>query len=357
MGVRSGGDGVTARSSARSALDVASQALGGAPLALDGLPERNDPLAEALQHLRMDGMFYCHSELTAPWGLDLPPMPDCLWFHVVMDGTCVITTSTGTSVQLATGDLLVLPHGAGHSAADHPTSPTPLVFDLPHEYISRQYAVLRHGDGGAPCSIICGVVHLGHPAARLLMTVLPELMHIDAATGRRQWEWLPSILTLMTAEAQTTRPGGETVITRLSDILVIQAIRAWIETSPEAQTGWLQALRHPQIGQAISLIHRDPASDWTVARLANEVGMSRSNLSARFTELVGMSPKHYITRWRIRLAEDLLTNPDLSLAQIAVEVGYQSEAAFSRAFKRETGAAPSQARHRPEVADIARQYS
>lgn len=337
-----------------SALDVVGRVVDGKSVGLDGLPEHDDPLAEALQHLRMDGMFYCRSELTAPWGIELPPMPNCLWFHVVMDGTCTITTADGTARHVGPGDILVLPHGSGHRAADDPASATPLVFDLPHEYISRQYAVLRHGDGGAPCSIICGVAHLGHPAARLLLTVLPEVMHIDAATGRCQWEWLPSILALIAAEAQTTRPGGETVVTRLSDILVIHAIRAWIETSPEAQTGWLQALRHPQIGHAISLIHRAPARDWTVASLAASVGMSRSNLSARFTELVGLSPKHYITQWRIRLAEDLLTDPNRSLADIAISIGYRSEAAFSRAFKRETGIAPSRARHQLDIVDLAR---
>lgn len=333
--------------------DSVDAVLDAAPVALAGIPDAGDPLAEALQHLRMDGMFYCRSELTAPWGLELPPMPNCLWFHVVLDGTCVLTTSAGTELRVGAGDIVVLPHGAGHSAGDDPASPTPLVFDLPHDYISRQYAVLHHGDGGAACSIICGVVHLGHPAARQLLTVLPEIMHVDAATGRRQWEWLPSILTLMTAEASTTRPGGETVITRLSDILVVQAIRAWIETSPDAQTGWLQALRDPHIGQAITLVHRDPAHDWTVASLASAVGMSRSNLSARFTELVGVSPKSYITSWRMRTAEDLLRDSSLSLAQIAKATGYQSEAAFSRAFKREVGKAPSQARTTPALMDAA----
>lgn len=341
------------RPNSTTAFDVATDVTGDHPVALDGMPDQNDPLAEALQHLRMDGMFYCRSELTAPWGLELPPMPSCLWFHVVLDGTCTITTSGGESRRVGTGDIVVLPHGSGHVAADEPTSPTPLVFDLPHDYVSRQYAVLHHGDGGASCQVICGVVHLGHPAARLLLTVLPEVMHVDAATGRRQWEWLPSILTLMAAEAQTMRPGGETVITRLSDILVIQAIRAWIETSPEAQTGWLEALRHPQIGQAISLVHREPAKDWSVATLARAVGMSRSNLSARFTELVGMSPKQYITSWRMRLAEDLLKDPDLSLAAIATATGYQSEAAFSRAFKRETGVAPSRARTPVDMMSVA----
>lgn len=315
---------------------------------IDSVPEADDPLAEALHHLRMDGMFYCRSELTAPWGIELPPTPDRLWFHVVTQGTCVLIDSEDTIHHLRAGDIVVLPHGAGHRAADRLDRPTPIVFDLPHHYISRNYAVLRHGEGGTPCTLICGVVNLGHPAARMLLDALPEIIRVDTAIGRRQWEWLPTVLSLMATEAQTTRPGGETVITRLSDILVIQAIRYWIETDPAAQTGWLRALRDPLIGRAIALVHRDPARDWTVASLAREVGMSRSNLSARFTELVGRSPKQYITLWRMRLAEDMLRDPNRSLAEIAAGLGYQSEAAFSRAFKRETGSAPSHVRHRTD---------
>lgn len=327
-----------------SAPDPLAEALDRAANGFEEIPEYQDPLAEALLHLRMDGMFYCRSELTAPWGIDLPPMPDCLWFHVVTRGECILLTSDGRSLPVRTGDVVVLPHGAGHRALDREGSPTPLVFDLPHHYISRHYAILRHGGGGERATIICGVVHLGHPAARLLLDVLPEVIHVDAAIGRRQWEWLPALLSLMATEAQTARPGGETVITRLSDILVVQAIRSWIETDPAAQTGWLRAMRDPLIGHAITRIHREPGRDWTVATLAGEVGMSRSGLSARFTELVGQSPKHYITKWRMHLAEDLLRDPNTSIAEVAQTLGYRSEAAFSRAFKRETGLAPSRAR-------------
>lgn len=325
---------------------------------LDGVPDHEDPLAEALLHLRMDGMFYCRSELTAPWGIDLPPMPDCLWFHVVTRGECILQTVDGRSHKVRAGDVVVLPHGAGHRAVDQEGAATPLVFELPHHYVSRHYAILRHGGGGEPATIICGVVHLGHPAARLLLDVLPELIHVDAAVGRRQWEWLPALLSLMATEAQTARPGGETVITRLSDILVVQAIRSWIETDPAAENGWLRAMRDPLIGRAIAQIHRDPGRDWTVAALAGEVGMSRSNLSARFTELVGQSPKQYITRWRMHLAEDLLRDPAVSIATVAETFGYQSEAAFSRAFKRETGVSPSRARgQQPDLMAMAEQVA
>ena len=212
--------------------------------------------------------------------------------------------------------------------------------------------MLTYGGGGEPCRLVCGVVHLGHPAARMLLDALPEVIHVDAAYGRANWPWLPSLLSLVADEATTMRPGGETVITRLSDILVVQAIRAWLETEPQAQTGWLQAMRDPVVGRAIGLVHDDPARSWTVTSLAREVGASRSGLSARFTELVDMSPKQYITRWRMQLAEDLLRDRGKSVFDIALALGYQSEAAFSRAFKRETGIPPSRARCRTGPPDL-----
>lgn len=308
------------------------------------LPPVQDPLSDALHYLRMDGMFYCLSELTAPWGLELPPMPDCLWFHVVTEGACVLTTASGEQQWVQAGDVVVLPHGAGHRAADAVDSDSVIVFDLPHEYISRSYAILRHGGDGSSATVICGVVQLGHPAARPLLAMLPEIIHIDGADQSDQWGWLPALLGLMATETQGSRPGGETVVTRLCDVLVIQAIRWWIDNDPAAQGGWLGALRDPIIGRAIALVHSNPAHDWTVNSLAAEVGMSRSGFSARFGDFVGESPKQYVTRWRMQLAQDLLRQSDDSILTIATQLGYQSEAAFSRAFKREVGSAPSHLR-------------
>lgn len=306
----------------------------------------DDPLADALHSLRMDGMFYCRSELTAPWGIDLPPMSNCLWFHVVTSGECVLADSNGGRLLLRAGDIVVLPHGAGHRVFDGPGSPTPVVFDLPHHYISRQYAILRHGGGGEETNLICGVVRLGHPAAAGLLAVLPKTIHIEGATRRPGWHWLAPILALMAEETRASMPGGETVVTRLCDVLVIQAIRSWIDTDPAARQGWLGALRDPTIGRSISLIHADPARDWTVKLLAAEVGMSRSGFSARFTELVGQSPKRYVTGWRMQVAEDMLRTESTSILTIATQLGYRSEAAFSRAFSRETGFPPSHVRRR-----------
>lgn len=310
------------------------------------VPLIEDPLAEALHFLRMDGMFYCRSELTAPWSATMPPLTDSVWFHVVTAGAVMLVDSTGHVHHLSEGDVAVLPHGVGHIITDTLNAPAPMVFDLPHEYISRQYAIMRHGGGGAPTTILCGVVQIGSPAARLLVKQLPEVITIDAATSGSDWLWFPSLMTMIANETRTTRPGGETVVTRLCDILVIQTIRAWIEREP-THHGWLAALRDPTIGRAITLIHRDPAHGWTVAELAAEVAMSRSGFATRFTELVGESPKSYLTSWRMQLGRSFLED-GLTIAEVATRLGYQSEAAFSRAFKRVTGVPPSHARHRQE---------
>jgi len=307
------------------------------------VPLIEDPLAEALHFLRMDGMFYCQSELTAPWGVSMPPMADCLWFHVVTAGSCELTDSTGHVHRLRDGDVAVLAHGVGHAIADTSDAPCPTVFDVPHDYISRQFAIMRHGGGGDPANILCGVVQIGSPAARVLVAQLPEVIVVNAASSGSDWMWFPNLMALMANETRTARPGGETIVTRLCDILVIQAIRAWIEVEP-ASHGWLAALRDPVIGRAIALVHRDPARNWTVESLAAEAAMSRSGFAARFSELVGESPKQYVTNWRMHLARSMLEHDDLSVLETATRLGYQSEASFSRAFKRVTGLPPSAAR-------------
>jgi AraC-like DNA-binding protein len=160
-------------------------------------------------------------------------------------------------------------------------------------------------------------------------------------------EWMQSTLRLIAAEAAALHPGGEAVITRLSDILVIQAIRAWIARDPAGQTGWLGALQDPRIGRAMSLVHRDPAGPWSVATLARASAMSRSAFAARFTELVGEPVMRYVTRWRMHVALDWLQQDDASVAELAARLGYDSEAAFSRAFKRTVGMSPGAARRCP----------
>ncbi|HTV02255.1 MAG TPA: AraC family transcriptional regulator [Luteitalea sp.] len=306
-------------------------------------PTTTDPLGEALHFLRMSGTFYARSEFTAPWGLAIPPFPDSVVFHVVTEGACWVELPDADRQHLQTGDLALLPHGQGHALASQPGAPLAELFSLPRVEVSDRYERLQYGGGGAPTSVICAVVRFDHPAARQLLSVLPRVLRVEERRSP-QFEWLQSTLRLMADEARQLRPGGETVLTRLADILIIQTIRTWIERDPAAQTGWLAALRDPQIGRALALFHRDPAREWTVAALAAAAAMSRSAFAARFTELVGEPAMQYATRWRMHVALSRLKDGDTSLGELADGVGYQSEAAFSRAFKRVVGMSPGAAR-------------
>lgn len=305
-----------------------------------------DPLGEALHHLRLTGTFYCRSELTAPWGLTLPPMPGHLWFHVVTAGGCRLETGDAESVPLGAGDVALVPHGAGHRLRSGPGTIAPSVMDLPHAFTNGRYALLHHGSGGEPTTMVCGAVQVDTPGARDLAELLPPLLHVGASP---RTEWIQATLRLVAAEAEQLRPGGEAVLTRLADVLVIQVVRSWLDTDPAARTGWLGALADPRIGRAISLIHRDPARAWTVASLAAEVPMSRSAFAARFTALVGEPVLAHLTRRRMHLALDRLRSGG-GVAEVADGVGYRSEAAFSRAFTRVTGTTPGAVR-RGAVAD------
>ncbi|MFQ5572454.1 MAG: AraC family transcriptional regulator, partial [Rhodothermales bacterium] len=192
-------------------------------------------------------------------------------------------------------------------------------------------------------------VRFDHPVAQHLVKLLPRQIIVEAWSSP-QMNWIQSTLRLMAAEAGQLRPGGEALVTRLADILVILAIRSWIAEDPAAQTGWLGALQDKQIGRALLLIHRDPARMWTVGSLAAEVAMSRSAFAARFTELVGESPMRYVAKWRMYIALTWLKEEDAPLSDLASRIGYQSEAAFNRAFKRVIGVSPGVVRRNSTLA-------
>ncbi len=301
--------------------------------------ESVDPLGEALHFLRMSGVLYCHTDCTAPWGVELPQMPGCLMLHVVTSGHCWLEAEGTQARRLQPGDLALVPHGHGHRLVHEPGAPVVKLFDAPIERINDRYETLRIGGGGAAASVICGVVRFDHLTAHHLISVLPRVMVVEAS-GSAPSEWMHSTLRLLAFEARQMRPGGQAVVSRLADILVIQAIRAWIEQEPAAQGSWLGALKDRQIGRALALVHRDPAHGWALGSLAAAVGLSRSAFAARFTQLVGLPPMQYLGRWRMHVALARLQEHDDGLADLAGRVGYQSEAAFSRAFKRHMGVAP-----------------
>lgn len=301
-----------------------------------------DALTDVLHELRLADSYYCRSELTAPWGLAIPARESAS-FHFVAEGACWLLAGP-EPLRLEAGDLVLLPHGRGHRLADDPASRPVGIHELPHERLAQDAAVLRHGGGGEPALLLCGGVRFevaDHP----LVGLLPDVLHVRADGGRGERQ-LAATVAAMALEAAHPRPGSATVITRLADVLVVHAIRSWLETSPEARTGWLGALRDDEIGRALALIHHHPDRRWTVGSLAAAVHMSRAAFAQRFTELVGTSPMAYLTSRRMQLAASWIRAGELAPGEVAPRLGYGSVAAFSRAFKRHVGTPPGALRRR-----------
>ncbi len=301
-------------------------------------PRDLDPTAEVLHDLRLTGGFYCRSELTAPWGLRMPTWEGA-HYHVVAEGSCWLRVGNDSPLHLRRGDLVVLPHGGGHELVDHPSSAALPVETLDKEKSGRAAAVLRHGGGGESALVVCGGFRFETHA---LLELLPNLLCIRANEAETE-PWIRTTLEALAHEAAHPRPGTEIIMTRLSDVLVIGAVRAWLE-SAEARTGWLGALRDPRIGRALALMHGSPDGPWTVAELAERVDMARATFAERFARLVGASPMHYLTRLRMQVATTWIREDKVPLAQVAKRLGYSSDAAFSRAFKRHMGIPPGAVR-------------
>lgn len=304
----------------------------------------SDPLREALHRLRMRGAFYSRTEASEPWALEMPAVADTVSFHVITEGRCLLEVPGSESVELRTGDLALVPHGRGHVlASDAEAGPPGRVDLLPQHYISEHYSVLTYGGGGAVTHLICGIVAFDEPAARDLVQMLPAVLHLGATTNHGAAS-VHDAVRLMSAELTDMRPGGEVITTRLADIIVVQAIRAWLEQEAGALEGWLGALQDEHIGRALAAMHRDPGRHWDLQGLAREAHMSRSTFAARFTELVGQPAMTHLTRLRMNLAHARLREEGTAVHRVASDLGYGSEAAFTRAFTRVIGQTPGSVR-------------
>lgn len=301
-----------------------------------------DEVTSVLRDLRLVQSFYCHSELTAPWGLAMPPEDHAI-FHFVAEGEAWLERPGQPAVHVARGDFVLAAAGIAHTVASAAGVACRNVHELPFDTVGGRAMILRHGGDGARTVLACGGVRFEDPAANPLVALMPDVLHIRGADDG-QARLLRQTLDAMATEALNPMPGGATVMTRLADILVIHAVRSWLEAPPDGQSGWLAALRDPQIGRALVLMHRQPERDWTVASLAESLNMSRSVFSDRFTALVGVPPLLYLTRWRMHLAARWLRDERASLGEVAGRLGYESEPSFSRAFKRHMGVPPGAVR-------------
>ena len=310
-----------------------------------GLPPSSDPIGEVLQLLHLTGVLYCSAELTDPWGIEIPELPGVMNVEVVTSGHCWLEIEGEDLVFLPEGSLVLIPRGRRHKLRGNPGDQTTRLEDIPVKRLGDRFETMRFGGGGRLTHVTyCGVRFDPYLADRLVR-MLPTVLHLRTAAD--DGGWLDPTIRLIAQEAGQRLPGSETVITRLADVLVIQAIRTWIESVRERDQGWIAALQDRQIGRAMSLMHRHPAFDWRVEALAREAGMSRSGFSARFTALVGEPVFTYLTSLGMQIAQKELRRTSDTLAQIAERVGYQSEPSFNRAFKRVVGIPPGKVRRMP----------
>ncbi|GAB3431649.1 AraC family transcriptional regulator [Actinophytocola sediminis] len=281
-----------------------------------------------LAGLRPSTAHFLRAELTAPWGVALPAYGQPTFLFVAA-GRCWLRGS-GDGRWLMPGDLAVVPHGGAYRIGDQPDRPADHLAGLARRQLGRRSAALRHGGGGAPSLLLWGTAVLDQPDEPLVAQ-LPSLMVLSGQSAG-------SLAAAIAHEAANATPGAETVVCRLLDVLIVYAIRIWLRSAPH--NGYLGALRDPHLGPVLARMHRDPGGTWSVATMAATAGLSRSVFAERFTATVGRTPMAYLTEIRMRMATVLLTD-GLSPGQVAARAGYDSVAAFSRAYKRTTGSSPA----------------
>lgn len=308
-----------------------------------------EPLGDGLHLLRFTGALYCRAELSAPWGVEFPRLDGYMTLPVVLAGRCVLEIG-GERHILEAGSAALITRGVPHrllSTADAASTP---LFDIPVEQLSKTYEHMRFGGGGERAQVAYAALRVDAPLTARLIAELPDLIRVDAWDDGEAGVF-QAVLRLLAREAEVIEPGGEAVMTRLADVLVIQVLRWWLRNADHDATGWLAALRDPQIGHALGRMHARPDEEWTLVELARQANMSRSAFAERFSTLVGEPPMRYLAGWRLEHAHSELVHTTDSIASISSRVGYASEAAFSRAFKRHHGTTPGAVRRSPRELD------
>lgn len=309
-----------------------------------------DALSHTLRVVRLVGAIFLQGRFTAPWCYQSPhadvaaPLLEpsaerVVIFHLITQGECHVTLEGAAPVPLTAGDVIVFPHGDAHRMASDPAL-APATGARLDRLLARRPRLLSYGGGGAQTQLMCGYLACDTRLAGLLLDGLPPLVHVHVR-GSSAGAWLEGSLRYALDEARSPRPGGEGVLSKLAEVLFIEVLRLYMAQQPPGRTGWLAAVQDRVVGAALQALHAQPARPWTVEDLAREAGTSRTVLAERFQQLVGSPPMHYLTHWRMVLAANLLAGSNAPLARIAEEVGYQTDTAFSRAFRREYGVPPA----------------
>jgi AraC-like DNA-binding protein len=314
-----------------------------------------DALSETLRVVRLVGAIFIHGRFTAPWCYNSPRADTAaallepgaervVIFHLITEGECFVELAGQPPVHLVAGDAVVFPQGDAHRMASQPGLPPPEGARLA-VVLARRPRQLAYGGGGPATRLVCGYLACDDRLARMLLAGLPQMVRVNVR-GSDAGAWLESSVRYALGEVRSPRPGGAGVLAKLAEVLFIEVLRLYMNEQEEGRTGWLAGVRDRITGAALSAMHQNPAHPWTLDELARASGTSRSVLAERFQHVVGSSPMQYLTQWRMVLAASLLRHGNAPLAGIAADVGYQTDTAFSRAFRREFGAPPAAWRRR-----------
>jgi len=310
-----------------------------------------DALSETLRVVRLVGAIFINAKFTAPWCYQSPRADTAapilepgaervVIFHLITEGECWVELGDEPPMRLIAGDAVIFPQGDAHRMASEPGLP-PAQGGAPlSEVLARRPRQLMYGGGGTATRLVCGYLACDHKLAQMLLTGLPPIVRVNVR-GSNAGMWLEASVRYALAEARSPRPGGAGVLAKLSEVLFIEVLRLYMNEQSTDRTGWLAGVGDRIVGAALNALHSRPAQAWTLEELAREAGTSRSVLAERFQHLVGSSPMQYLTQWRMLLAANLLTRSNAPLARIAEDVGYQTDTAFSRAFRREFGSPPA----------------
>ncbi|HTW38892.1 MAG TPA: AraC family transcriptional regulator [Steroidobacteraceae bacterium] len=314
-----------------------------------------DALSETLRVVRLVGAIFIQGRFTAPWCYHSPradaaaPLLEpgaerVVIFHLITQGDCYVEIDSAPPVRLAAGDVVIFPQGHAHRMCSQPGL-QPAKGAALADVLSRRPRALVYGGGGATTRLVCGYLACEERLARLLLSGLPPLLKVNVR-GSNAGVWLEASVRYALAEARSPRPGGAGVLAKLAEVLFIEVLRLYVSESGTDRRGWLAGLGDRVVGVALAQLHGRPAEPWTLASLARAAGASRSVLAERFQQLVGSAPMEYLAQWRMLLAASLLRRSSAPLARIAEDVGYRTDTAFIRAFRREYGVPPATWRRR-----------
>ena len=317
----------------------------------------SDTLSDVLRAVRLKGAVFFDVDTTVPWVAEAPPaktiasavMPESehvIEYHVITSGCCYATL-IGRDVDpvcLNAGDVVAFPQGDAHVLSSAPGMRGDINLELykrPESSIQLPLLLNLDGGGNERTHVVCGFLGCDSRPFNPLLESLPRILYVRGSIGGRS-RWLDEFARFAVLEAKEKRVGGSSILSKLGELMFAEVVRSYLESLPEESTGWLVGLKDRFIGRALNVLHESPEKAWTLEQLARDVGLSRSSFADRFTTLVGIPPMQYLQKWRLQMAASKLADGASNIATIAAEIGYESEAAFSRAFKKTLGCSPTE---------------